>query len=168
MYLKPDSKWSPSGPEVVPVHSTNAMLPNSRMKKVETLQCTGCLNEALPIVGKMWRRSDTSVLFFRLSVFYFASGHASTVFLHFVVKIDIRWRNRHPLSLSVGKTCFLMTFHVILRQISNYCLCAVPLGEFSVCAIFSHLFQLWAHLKAASSNIGAASNWWLLTPGTKS
>ena len=123
MYLKPDSKWSPSGPEVVPVHSTNAMLPNSRMKKVESSHCTGCLNEALPIVGKMWRRSDTSVLFFRLSVFYFASGHASTVFLHFVVKIDIRWRNRHPLSLSVGRTCFLMTFYVILKQISNYCFC---------------------------------------------
>ena len=57
------------------------------MKKVETLQCTGCLDaEALPIVGKREDGTDTSVLFFRLAVFYFASGHASTVFLHSAVK----------------------------------------------------------------------------------
>ena len=42
----------------------------------------------------------------------------------------------------LGHTCFLMVFHVILRQISNYCLRAVSLGELSVCAIFLHLFQL--------------------------
>ena len=84
MYLKPDSKWSPSGPEVVPVHSASAMLPNSRTKKVETLQCTGCLDaEALPKVGKREDGADTSVLFFRLAVFYFASEHASTVFFAF-------------------------------------------------------------------------------------
>ena len=78
MYLKPDSKWSPSGPEVVPAQSANAILPNSRMKKVETLQCTGCLDaEAQPIVGKSEDGADTSVLFFRLALFYFASGQAS-------------------------------------------------------------------------------------------
>ena len=34
--------------------------------------------------------ADTSVLFFRLAVQFFASVHASTDFLHFAVKIDIK------------------------------------------------------------------------------
>ena len=36
------------------------------------------------------KRADTSVLVFRLAVLLFASGHASTDFLHFAVKIDIK------------------------------------------------------------------------------
>ena len=49
------------------------------------------------------RSADTCVLFFRLAVLFFASGH-------------IRWMNRHPVSLRGGQTCFSMAFHHILRQ----------------------------------------------------
>ena len=50
--------------------------------------------------------------------------------------------NKHPVSLSGGQTCFLMAFHVILRQISNYYFCAISSRKLSVCAISYVFFQL--------------------------
>ena len=74
--------------------------------------------------------ADTSVLFFRLAVLFICMWKRILLFLHFAVKIDIRWMNRHIVSLSVGKkTYFLMAFHAILRKISNHCLCAISSRE---------------------------------------
>ena len=44
--------------------------------------------------------------------------------------------NRHPVSSRGGETHFLIVFHAIIRQISNYCFCAISSCELSVCAIF--------------------------------
>ena len=44
--------------------------------------------------------------------------------------------NRHHLSLRGGHTCFVMVFHSILRQYSNYRFCALSSRDRSVCAIF--------------------------------
>ena len=60
--------------------------------------------------------------------YYFASGHASTVFFAFCCENwHIRWMNRHPVCRlkGWGKTCFLMVFHAILRQILIFCFCAI-------------------------------------------
>ena len=41
-----------------------------------------------------------------------------------------------------GQTCFLMVYHAILRQFSNYRFCAISSRELSECAIFMFFFQL--------------------------
>ena len=43
----------------------------------------------------------------------------------------------HPVSLRGGQTCFLIVFYAILRQILNYCFCAISLRELSICVIFT-------------------------------
>ena len=46
---------------------------------------------------------------------------------------------RGPVSLRGGQTCFFMVFHAILRQISNFCFCAI----FSFLSVlFFTFFQL--------------------------
>ena len=45
----------------------------------------------------------------------------------------MRWMNIHPVSCLIS---FLMVFHAILRQISNFCFCATSSRELAVCAIF--------------------------------
>ena len=47
--------------------------------------------------------------------------------------------NRHPASLRVGQTCFLMVFHAILGQLSDYCFFAIFSCE--ILLVFSCVFS---------------------------
>ena len=60
---------------------------------------------------------------------FFASGHASNFYLAFCCENSHYKMDRHPVSLRDGQTCFLMAFHVILRQILNCCFCTISLRE---------------------------------------
>ena len=44
------------------------------------------------------------------------------------------------LSWRRGQACFVMVFHAILRQISNYCFCAISLREF-LSVLFFYAFS---------------------------
>ena len=59
--------------------------------------------------------------------------------------------NGHPVSFMGGQTSFFMAFHIILRQISNYCFCAISSREFSVNAIFYAFYNYEADLFQAVS-----------------
>ena len=64
----------------------------------------------------------------RVCAIIFSSGHANTIFFAFCCKNwHIRWMNRLPVCRLKGwsKTCFLMVFHAILRQILIFCFCAI-------------------------------------------
>ena len=49
--------------------------------------------------------------------------------------------DKHPVSVRHGQTCFFMVFHTMLRQISNFCFCAISSREF-LSALFFTLFTL--------------------------
>ena len=84
-------------------------------------------------------------LFSGLLCYFCANGHKSTFFA-FCSK---KWhRVTHPVSWRDGQTCFWIVFYTILRQILNYCFCAIFLRELSICAIF-YAFPNYASL------------WWL-------
>ena len=53
--------------------------------------------------------------------------------------------NRHPLSLRGGETYFLIVFHAIIRQISNYCFCAISSCKLPVCAISYVFCGFWSN-----------------------
>ena len=94
--------------------------------------------------GHSWKNTRTAqtrlCYFSGLLCYFFASRHATTVLLHFAVKVDI-WDGwvysvSYTPCLRGGQTWFLMVLRTILRQTLNYCACAICSRERFVCAIF--------------------------------
>ena len=48
--------------------------------------------------------------------------------------------DKHPVSVRHGQTCFFMVFHTMLRQISNFCFCAISLREFLSALFFTFFY----------------------------
>ena len=83
--------------------------------------------------------------------------------------------DRHPVSLRHGQTCFFMVFHTMLRQISNFCFCAISSHEFlsaffspfypnyekDVLIIFIYMYHKYfqTDLSSVISQVGTITKW---------
>ena len=112
--------------------------------------------KGLAIFGKTRKRRGTCLCYYSALLSYILPVDTQVVFFAFCCENGhIRWMNRHPVSLKNGQIWFLMVFHVILKQISNYCFCTISLREF-LSVLFCTLFPTVGLAKTLRKD------WWLV------